>query len=169
MIKSRKQHGFSLVEILLALTILAILLASICAAFEGSLTSYRENDEVAAATQLGRSILTRMTREIRTCSDINSTETQVVVTPYDNGSGLTQIVYELENGILYYRQTVNSQQTSYPLLGSGDNSSVTSFSIVREDDLEGNPISATIHLELAVDNTPLILNASAVLRKQLFD
>jgi len=50
MAPQRKRSGISLVEILVTLTITAVLLTAVAGAFHASLQSYTANDEMAAVT-----------------------------------------------------------------------------------------------------------------------
>ena len=162
----KRQRGFTLVEALLALMILAMLLASIAAAFQAALMGYDTNSDFASVTQTARVVLGRMTSEVRTATDINSTSTSLTISPAPNAYGTTKIVYECVEGVLYYRPTKGGVESSYVLVGSGDNATVNTFYVLREDDLEGNPLSVTIRLGLSVKNESLDMTTSACLRKR---
>ncbi len=60
------RRGFTVVECLIGLAISAILLAAVAAAFNASLTNYRENERMYVTMNNARQALTRMTSEIRT-------------------------------------------------------------------------------------------------------
>ncbi len=60
------RRGFTIVECLIGLAISAILLAAVAAAFDASLTNYRENERMYTTMNSARQALTRMTGEIRT-------------------------------------------------------------------------------------------------------
>jgi prepilin-type N-terminal cleavage/methylation domain-containing protein len=59
-------RGFTIVECLVGLAISAVLLAAVAAAFNASLTNYRENERMYVTMNSARQALTRMTGEIRT-------------------------------------------------------------------------------------------------------
>ncbi len=59
-----RTKGFSFVEVLIALTLMAVLMTSIAAVVHASLQSYRENELITSMTQAARSILTRMMRDV---------------------------------------------------------------------------------------------------------
>jgi len=104
--------------------------------------------------------------EARAAADLDSTATQLTITPIDDGAGLEQIQYEYTGGQLHYRQTVNGQQTDQVLIGDGsDNITISEFSVLREDDAEGIPVSVKVRLVLARDNESFPLTASAVIRR----
>ena len=162
----RKTRAFTVVEALLALTILAMLLASVAVAVHASMQSYTENERMAAVTQASRVILSRMMREVRTATDVDSTATLLTITPADDGSGLEQIQYQYTGGLLYYRRTVNGVQTTHVLLGDGaDDIVISAFSIVREDSGEGVPLSVKARLVLTKGTASFAVTASAAIRR----
>lgn len=154
---------------LMALSILAMLMTSVGAAIQASMTSYRANENIASATQIGRMTLSRMMREVRTCADMDSTATRLTITSPNDGSGSTLIVYELSGTTLLRTRTVNGTTTSQVLIGSGDDSVVQAFSVLREDDLQGDPVSVTVRLALSVKGQAMDMTSSATLRKGQFD
>ena len=165
MSRERKYRAFTLVEVLLALMIIAMLLGSLGIATHAALSSYDVNEKVSSITQMTRSVLTRMNREVRSCDDLDSTTGQLTITPPDDGSGLTRILYEVQTGTLYCRRTVSGVETSYPLIGPASGVTVNGFYIIREDNLEGNPLSVTVRLDMGVGNRSFAVTSSATLRK----
>ena len=65
--------GFTIIECLLALAISAVLLTAVAVAFDASVTSYRENEDMFWTMNNARQALTRMTSEIRTAGYLNGT------------------------------------------------------------------------------------------------
>ena len=161
-----RKHGFTLVEVLLAVTILAIVLASISTAIDASISSYRANDDIASVTQITRMVMSRMMREVRTAVDIDSTATYLVITPPDNAQGITQIRYDYIDSVLYRSQIVGGQTLTQVLIGNEDDVAIGLFSIVREDDLEGNPISVTVRMGMSVGKQEMSMTSSACIRKR---
>ena len=121
--------GFTMAELLMSLALTAALLAAVAAAMHASMQSYSENEKIAAVTQAARSVLDRMSREIRTAVDVDCSSTKMTIYPFDDGSH-PQIVYEFEAGTLYYTPAGGAVQT---LLGSDEEVKVGSFDVVRED------------------------------------
>jgi len=163
--------AFTLVEALISIALLALLLTAIATAMHASFQSYEENEKLAAVTQTARSVLDRMTREIRTANDIDpaSTPTKVGIQPAAGGT-IQRIEYEFANGNLYYRLTNTAgQTTSQVLLGSTEDVRVTSFqaSYTTGQDWQGVACTKTVivHMVLAVKNQTLTVTASGSPRK----
>ncbi len=161
-----RKNGFTLIEVLMAMMIMALIMTSVGAAFRASLASYDANDKFTTATQVARVAIMRITREVRTAADIDSTATTLTITPPNEGAGLTKIVYEADSNALYCRRTVDGTETTYVLVGGEDGTSLETFSVLREDDLEGNPISITIRMEVAAGGESFSATSSATIRKR---
>lgn len=58
--------GFTLAELLIALSIMSILLAAVAVAFNASVINYRENEEIFKTINNARQALFRMTTQLRT-------------------------------------------------------------------------------------------------------
>jgi prepilin-type N-terminal cleavage/methylation domain-containing protein len=167
----KNKTGFTLVEILLSIALLGMLLTAVAAAMHASFQSYDQNDKLASVTQVARSILDRMTREIRTAIDIdpNSTSTRLGIQPPAD-SGVQRIEYEYTGGALYYRRTIGGVTTSQALLSPTDDVRVTSFLVLSREtgqDWQGYTCTKNvkIRLDLLVDSQALSLTASGVLRR----
>jgi len=153
MVRQERNFGFTLVEILLALTVSALLLAAIATAMHASLVSFKENQQIAEATQTARSILSRMTRDIRTAEAISYTTDSLRIIPPIDGSGITEIQYEFTGTGLTYRVTKNGVQTSAALVAADDDVQVYSFAIVPEmgQDWEGFDCVKSLALQITFE------------------
>lgn len=163
-----RTRAFTLVEVLMALAVMGLLLSSLGVAVHASLLSYRENEKTARATQLARVVLTRMMREIRTCTDADSTSTTLTITSPNDGSDLQQVIYQVNNDSLICCRTEQDGTTNTStLIGPIYGTSVQSMAILREvDGQSGEPMSVTVRLNLAVDDHTFDVDASARLRKK---
>lgn len=161
--------AFTLVEVLLAITLVALLLLSVGVALQASFDSYQENDRLAAATQTARSALGRMSREIRNAEAIDTDTARITILPPSSGDWPQQIEYELSSGTLYYRRTVSGTENEYVLLGSDEQVSVDSFEVASEagEDAEGTPCTktVTIRIVLNVDGQTYPVSASVSPRR----
>ena len=66
-----RRRGFTLVEVLLALAISAMLLAAIATAFNASVTNYQENQQIYETLNGARQAMLRMTAQLRTGSSVD--------------------------------------------------------------------------------------------------
>jgi len=151
---SRNGHfGFTLVEVLLSLAILAMLLAAVAVAVEASLTSFRENEDLADVTQTIRTVLNRISRDIRTAQAVDWDYTTLSIIPADNGSGITNIEYENDAGQLVYRITIDGVQTSHVFIPRSGKVQVSSFDVVQElgQDYQGVDCTKSITIRLVLD------------------
>jgi len=72
--KAKSVGGFTVVEMLLALAILGVLLASVAVAFQASAINYRENEDMFKAMNSARAALLRITTSLRTAQAVAVTE-----------------------------------------------------------------------------------------------
>ena len=164
--RKRRPRAFMLVELLISLAITGLLLASVAVGARAYLKSYGDNERITSLTETAGFALSRMMVEARTAVDLDSNATQLTITPLDDGSGPQQIQYEYTGGQLHYRRTVSGQQADYVLIGGGsDGITISEFSVLREDDPEGTPVSVKVRLTLARGNESFPLTASAVIRR----
>ena len=161
--KQKRKHGFTLMEVLIAMAMLAMLMAAIGAAMHSSLQSYTENEKSLALTQAARSLLDRMMREVRTAADVDSTTNTLTID--EDGTGQNTAAYQFHSGAFYYIQTVDGHTTYYPLLSYSDDVSVSDFSVLREDSAEGNPLSVTVRLTLATRDRTFAMTATSAVRR----
>ena len=143
--------GFTLVEVILSLAIMAVIMAAVGAAMHGAFLAYAENNKIAQVTQTTRSVLHRMMQEVRTAEAVTSTATSISVVPPDNGEGLTLIVYQLTDGTLFYERTVNGEVLSEPVVGAGDGVTIQNFTVWRETATDGDSVEYTTRLTARLD------------------
>lgn len=120
--------GFTLVELLISLSLSAILLAGFGAMVHGVLFSYEQNTNSTALDQVGRSIIERMTQEIRSSSNVDCSSNLLKIYPTDPADP-DEIHYRLEDGVFYYDQVNGGIVTSNILIGAQDSVTVQSFTI----------------------------------------
>ncbi len=160
--KQKQSGGFTLVELLISASISAVLLAGFAVVISGTLFSYEQNTNTMSLDQVGRSIMERMTQEIRSSSNLNVGSNLLTITPID-ASDPDEIRYRLADGVFYYDQVNGGIVTSNILIGPQDNVTVTSFTI----DLILNGSTATlanVALELQSGDSTRTIRASAAPR-----
>lgn len=163
--------GFTLVEVLIAMVILAMLLAAIALATKAAMHGYTENAKIAEVTQTSRVVLHRIMREIRTADAVTSGPQAVSIIPPENAEGISQIEYELHEGTLYCRRTVAGSEESVELVSSEGSVQVQDFSISRETGIDGEGLSytksVTARMALRVGENTFNVTASACPRRNL--
>ena len=163
------RSGFTLVEMLLALALGAMLLGSMGAAMKALLDGYQANDRIASVSQAARATLDHMMSDVRTASTVESTSSAMTITPA--GQPTVQIQYQLDSdGKLYYRKTIaGGGTTSSVLLGGTGLVGVNTFAVAPlrlQDDLGQWYTSAvTVRLVLQCGNETLAMTASACPRR----
>lgn len=113
----KSQNGFTMVEVLVSLTILAMLMAAVAFAFDASVTNFQANQGIYKTVNTGRQALLRITNDLRTADDLPlSTEeanTQVSFIKDTNGDGTydKNVTYRFDNsttpGVLYYDDNIS--------------------------------------------------------------
>ena len=93
---TRHNHGFTIVEMLIALAITAILLTAIAVAFNASIINFNENQKIFKAINQARQALTRITTQVRTAMmvDPNNDQTRCRVLCADGST----VTYRYESG-----------------------------------------------------------------------
>lgn len=64
-------YGFTIVELLITLAMVAVLLAAVAVAFNASVTNYQENEEIFNTINTARQALFRITSQLRTASAVD--------------------------------------------------------------------------------------------------
>ena len=148
----RSQMGFTLIEVLMALAISALLLTSLAIAFNASAVSYRENQATVEAVNSARQALVRMTTQLRTGSGVVTSESKCTLT-----AGTEEINYEYDSinkKLEFYR---TASQTDKKLLCQN----VASMSFT------GDNKSIQISMTVESGNVRYPLSAAVVMRRNL--
>ena len=154
--------GFTIVEMLIALAITAMLLAAVAVAFNASVINYRENEDSFKAINIARQALSRMVSQIRTghWGDPNAPNNECSFFTAD-GSDITYEYRDVDNK-LYLITNINGQE--YVLC---DN--VTSMSFIKTPTADGLDVkSVQISITVESGNVRQTLPAAAVVRKVLY-
>lgn len=154
-----RQRGFTLVECLIGLAISAMLLAAIAVAFNASLISYGENENMFRAINSARQAMARMTSQIRTghTFDLGAAANQCSF--FTAADVDTTYEYRIADQKLYLIQN----GTDYVLC---DNVTAASFAKTLNnagDDFKSVQISLTVQS----GNISRTLSGAAVVRRNL--
>ena len=167
----RTSKAFTVAELLLALTISALLLLAIATVMYAGLENYKQNEQLATVTQTARGVLNRMTRDIRTAEAIDYDSEVFTIIPPDDGSGITQIQYERDGEELIYRVTKDTVETTENLVASSDDVYISAFSVTEEtgQDWEGYDCTKclAVRIALSIDGKTHSFSATARPRRNL--
>jgi prepilin-type N-terminal cleavage/methylation domain-containing protein len=96
-----KQHGFTIVELLIALTIMAMLITAVAFAFDAATKNYHANQGLYKTTNTARQALLRITNDIRTAYDAGDIPTndpdESRLTLYENDSYDVRGIYNYDS------------------------------------------------------------------------
>ena len=149
------RRAFTLPEVMLSLSITAVLMVAAATAMKVSMQGHEENDKTTRAMQGARATLERLTRQLRTAADANFTQTSesgmhqgqqvtmdvttLVITAPRDGSNLERVQYVhripaggASGGKLYYNYQEQGQELTTPtlaMLGEEEDVDVESFNI----------------------------------------
>jgi prepilin-type N-terminal cleavage/methylation domain-containing protein len=156
--------GFSLVEVLLALSILALLLTSVGVAVRGSLQDYTENALATDLAQASRMAIDKITRDVRTAYDVDSGSGILAV--YSDSACQNGTIYQFANGELRQIPLTNGVQgTASTLIGGDGEIAVSAFTVVREENAQAKTVSACVYLKLTSGAVVHETTSSAAVRK----
>ena len=163
-----RARAFTVVEVLMAVALTAVLLTSIAVAVRSGIQSYTENERITSMTQAARFVLARMMRDVRTADEVDSTATSLTITPPDDGSGVTLIRYEVTGGSLTYHRVANGSPADEVLLGPGQAASVNNFQVDRQTFLQDEHVltrSVRAQVTFAAGGRTMAVTASADVRR----
>lgn len=163
--KKANQSAFTLVELTVAMSVMAMLLVSMGTAINGAMKNYEDNTQAYSLNQSVRIIGERMAREIRSADNAQVFTNQLIL---DMPGSPDQILYSLNGGILYYTSVDGIQQTDSTLLGAEDDFSVQAFTIeMNVRDIEGTDYAILViaKIDILVDEEIRSFTFSASLRK----
>ena len=157
--KLNHRSGFTIVELLLALAISAILLAAVAAAFNASAINYRENEEIFKTINNARQALFRMTSQLRTADAVDPAAPINECSFFTSAGDDITYRFDSDDNKLYLDKDGNS----YVLC---DNVTAMSFSKTLTD--EGDDCkSVQISITVASGDLERTLAAAAVVRRNL--
>jgi prepilin-type N-terminal cleavage/methylation domain-containing protein len=166
--KKTNKKAFTIIELLMALAIMAMLMTAVAFAFDASVKNYRANQGIYKTLNTARSALLRITNDVRTAQavaligtgDPDNSQCSIIL---NDGSDVT---YRYNSGdkTLYYDD--NSTGGTYTLC---KNVTVATFNRSTVPDDPTAIRSVRIILTVTDDNgqTPQTLAAAAVIRKNL--
>ena len=154
--------GLTMVELLVALAITALLLAAVAVAFHASIVNYQENEETFKAINSARQALFRMTTQIRTgLVDPNDIANENTCTLLCADESEVTYRYDSADNTLYLHD--HNTSMDYVLCEN-----VTAMAFKKDNNTEtGDVKSVRISMTVASGNMQRTLSAAAVVRKIL--
>jgi prepilin-type N-terminal cleavage/methylation domain-containing protein len=82
---ARFKNGFTILEILMSLVILAVLMTAVAVAFDASIVNFQANEGISKTTNAARVALLRMTTELRSAKGVDVVNNaQYSIVTFDN-------------------------------------------------------------------------------------
>ncbi|MFW6155339.1 MAG: PilW family protein [Planctomycetota bacterium] len=163
--------GLGMVELLLSLSIMALLLTSVAAAFQASLNTVDENQKIAAVTHNARIVLNRMMAEIRQAEAVECNPHKVSIIPPDGDATLIEYQLDGDNNILWYRQTIDGTVYSHRILAPDNGAAIHAFDIFYETGTDHEGLGCvrrvTAELDVSVGDNRFAVTASTNPRRNL--
>lgn len=178
----KRKTGFTMVEVLMSLAILAMLMAAVAVAFDASIVNFQANEGISKTMNTARAALLRMTTQIRNAGyndgagyrsvavigvggDPDNTQCSLVAPDVSAPGGYCDITYRYvtDEKILYLDDNISGN--SYPLCRN-----VTDASFNRGTG-GTPPVVRNVRMVLTVTDdkgkNPQTLAAAAVVRRNL--
>jgi len=167
MLKKTKKFadGFTLVEVLVSLAVMAILLAAVAVAFNASIINYQENDDIFKAINGARQALFRITTQLRTADAVDPNSPNNECSLITAGGEDITYRYNSADKKLYLITNDISTDSDYVLC---DN--VAAMVFTKQTVIEG-PLtkvkSVQISITVSSGKTQRTVSAAAVIRRNL--
>ena len=157
--------GFTIVELLIALAITGLLLVAVAVAFNASITSYRENEDIFKTINTARRALLRITSQLRTADAVDPCTPNNECTLITAGGD--DITYRYNNGDskLYLITNDDLSDSDYVLC---DN--ITAMTFTKNTATEDAVVyvkSVQISMTVISGNVQRTVSAAAAVRRNL--
>ena len=164
---TRGKTGFSIVELLLALAIGAMLLVAVAVAFNASAMNYQENEAIFKTVNAARQALLRMTSQLRTADSVDLAAPDNQCNFFTGGAASEDLTYEFRDaGDATYPNTLllitNINGNAYVLC---DNVTAATFTKATS-----NVIACeSVQISMTVEHGDLqrTVSAAAVIRRNM--
>lgn len=170
----RKQEAFTVVEALMALTILAILMAAVAVTFDASVKNFNTNQGISRTVNTGRQALLRITNDLRTAEAValaaeeSADATQQCSILLADGASNVTYWFNSDENTLYYITNGDTSDPDYVLC---DNITSMTFNRTTNPDDSSKIRSVRVVMTIADDaDDPSVqqtLATASVIRKNL--
>ncbi len=174
-----RRQGFTLVECLIGLAISAMLLAAVATAFNASIVSYGENEDMFRAINNARQAMARMTAQLRTAGYVDPNGV-VYGVPHLTSPGPSCTLYKADesgnmeiirfeyrtNNKLYLVKGNTSTSPEYVLC---DGVTAATFTTISKNGVDATGVQISLTVRSGNDNRSVsrTLSGAAVVRRNL--
>ncbi len=159
---SRSKVGFTLVEIIIALALLAMLMAAVGVAVHASAVNYKANENIFKAMNTARQAMMRITSDLRTAAGVSNMDpsNQCSMVTSD-GRDITYRFNSTDN-TLFLDINIGANAGSYVLCRN-----VTAMTFTRTP-ATGDPVrNVRISITVTVGGVPQTVASAAVIRRNM--
>ena len=162
---TRYKAGFTLVELLIALAIGAMLLAAVAVAFNASIVNFRENEEIFRTINSTRQALFRITTQLRTADavDPNAPANECTFITAD-GQDITYR-YDSGDGKLYLITNDDLSDQDYVLCDNVTAMTFAKDAVVEDEQIKVKKVQ--ISMTVASGDLQRTVSTAAVIRRNL--
>lgn len=160
--QNQAERGFTLVEILIALAVGALLVTAVMVAFNSAAVNYKENAAIAESMNKSRQFLYKLLSQLRTAQSVDNVTNTECSFRTDDGSNLSYI-YDGNN--VYLDTTPDDSSDSNYLVC--ENISDIQFTKVTADGDPNSIESIRVDIQITRDGKTRTLSAGTSLRKNL--
>ncbi len=162
---TKYESGFTIVELLLALAIASILLATVATAFNASIINYRENEDMFKVINSARQSLFRLTSQLRTADAVDPTSPPNECSLITAGGDDITYRYNNADNKLYLITNDDLSDPDYVLCDNITAMTFTKDTVIVES-IE-KVISVQISITVACGDVQQKISAAAVVRRNL--
>jgi prepilin-type N-terminal cleavage/methylation domain-containing protein len=160
--------AFTMVELLVALAITAVLLAAVAVAFNASIINYRENEDIFKAINSARQALTRTTNQLRTAYAVDpnapANECTLLI---GNPPDINSITYKYDPTDNKLYLITNDDLTDDDYLLCDNVAAMTFTKNTMIEDMQIEVKSVQISMTVVSGNIQKTLSAAVVIRRNL--
>ncbi len=153
-VTGRQRRGFTLAEMLIAVSLAALLMGSAAVFVHAAFHSREQNTESLDLTRLGRFIMNRVLTDIRHADNaaLEADGTRLVLTLPDTGEGEETVTVEASGAALTYSGQVASDTAVTETLVDGTDVVLSQFTVTLTAgaDAEGNPCVECVSIVLGL-------------------
>jgi len=162
---TKYESGFTIVELLLALAIASILLATVATAFNASFINYRQNEDMFKVINSARQSLFRLTSQLRTADAVDPTSPANECTLITAGGDDITYRYNNADNKLYLITNDDLSDPDYVLCDNVTAMTFTKDTVIIESIEKVRSVQVSI--TVVYGNVERKISAAAVIRRNL--